>query len=124
MNRVQERFYQLGAEITRTEESLQFNQQRIEQLNEELSQTQHRSLRAEQVESDDQQIQTMQAQVAELQPEQQFWRQPTSRSKMRWQKQRLKTKTGSIDGMRLIRHLLPTSKRRRFRRQKLSISIN
>ena len=69
VNRMQERFYQLGAEITRTEESLQFNQQRIEQLNEELSQTQHRSLKAShQVESDDQQIQTMQAQVAKLQP--------------------------------------------------------
>ena len=69
VNRVQERFYQLGADITRTEEGLQFNQQRITQLNDELIQTQQRSEEAgQQVESDDQQIQSMRAQVTELQP--------------------------------------------------------
>ena len=69
VNRVQEHYYQLGAEITRTEEGLQFNRQRIKQLNEELIQTQQRSEEAgQQVESDDQQILSMQAQVSELQP--------------------------------------------------------
>ena len=69
VNRVQEHYYQLGAEITRTEEGLQFNRQRIKQLNEELIQTQQRTEEAgQQVESDDQQILSMQAQVSELQP--------------------------------------------------------
>ena len=69
VNRVQERFYQLGADITRTEEGLQFNQQRITQLNDELIQTQQRSEEAGlQVENDDQQIQSIRAQVTELQP--------------------------------------------------------
>ena len=36
VNSVQERFYKLGAQITHTEESLQFNRRRLVQLNEEL----------------------------------------------------------------------------------------
>ena len=66
VNHVQEHYYQLGAEITRTEEGLQFNRQRIKQLNEELIQTQQRSEEAgQQVASDDQQILSMQAKVSE-----------------------------------------------------------
>jgi predicted nucleic acid-binding Zn-ribbon protein len=59
----------LAQDITRTEEGLQFNQQRITQLNDELTQTQQRSEEAgQQVENDNQQIQSMRAQVTELQP--------------------------------------------------------
>ena len=104
VNLVQERFYQLGAEITRTEEGLQFNQQRIAQLKEELSQTQHRSREAsQQVESDDLQIQTMQAQVAELQPRAAVLAAADESQQNALAEVETQKKTGSIDGMRLIR---------------------
>ena len=70
VNSVQERFYKLGAQITHTEESLQFNRRRLVQLNEELERARSRSAEADQqITGDDEQILRMQAEVTELQPQ-------------------------------------------------------
>ena len=70
VNSVQERFYKLGSQITHTEENLQFNRRRLVQLNEELERARKRSAEADQqVTGDDEQIQRMQAEVTELQPQ-------------------------------------------------------
>ena len=70
VSQIQERFYQLGSEITRSEEGLQFNKLRVSQLNQELEKTHQRSVDAnQQVTSDDDQILAMQNQVNQLQPQ-------------------------------------------------------
>ena len=70
VNKVQERFYQVGSQITHLQESLQFNRQRLTQLKEELERARKRSVDANnQVSSDDQQIRQMQQEVAELEPQ-------------------------------------------------------
>ncbi len=66
---IQERFYQLGEEIARIEEALQFNQQRVKQLELDLVTVKQRQVEAnQQVATDEGQIQSMQARIAELQP--------------------------------------------------------
>ena len=66
---MQERFYKLGAQITHTEESLQFNRRRLVQLNEELERAFTQREADQQITGDDEQIQRMQAEVTELQPQ-------------------------------------------------------
>jgi chromosome segregation protein len=68
-NGIQERFYQLGEEIARIEEALQFNQQRVKQLELDLVTVTQRQVEAnQQVATDEGQIQSMQERIAELQP--------------------------------------------------------
>ena len=68
-NGIQERFYQLGEEIARIEETLQFNQQRVKQLELDLVTVKQRQVEAnQQVATDEGQIQSMQARIAQLQP--------------------------------------------------------
>jgi chromosome segregation protein len=68
-NSIQERFYQLGEEIARIEEALQFNQQRVKQLELDLVTVTQRQVEAnQQVATDEGQIQSMQERIAELQP--------------------------------------------------------
>ncbi len=68
-NGIQERFYQLGEEIARIEETLQFNQQRVKQLELDLVTVKQRQIEAnQQVATDEGQIQSMQARIAQLQP--------------------------------------------------------
>ena len=43
LNRVQGRYYQIGADIARIEEAIQFNQQRVKQLELDLSTVAQRS---------------------------------------------------------------------------------
>lgn len=69
-NEVQAKYYGFGTEITRTEESLAFNRQRMQQLQEELTQVERRREEAnQQVALDDQQILTMQTNISEIQPD-------------------------------------------------------
>ncbi len=66
---IQERFYQLGEEIARIEETLQFNQQRVKQLELDLVTVKERQLQANlQVATDQGQIHGMQTRIAELKP--------------------------------------------------------
>ena len=66
---IQQQFYQLGTEIARIEETLQFNQQRSQQLQEDLtSAEQRRTETQQQLSMDEQQIAEMQQQLQELEP--------------------------------------------------------
>lgn len=66
---VQERYYQLGADIARVEETIQFNQSRITQLTEDLESAKERRIETErQLSMDEGQIQTLRHQIAELAP--------------------------------------------------------
>ena len=66
---IQERFYKLGEEIARIEETLQFNQQRVKQLELDLVTVKQKQVEAnQQVAIDQGQIQGMQTRIAELQP--------------------------------------------------------
>ena len=68
-NAIQQQFYQLGTEIARIEETLQFNQQRSQQLQEDLtSAEQRRTETQQQLSMDEQQISEMQQQLQELEP--------------------------------------------------------
>ena len=68
-NAIQQQFYQLGTEIARIEETLQFNQQRSQQLQEDLRGAEQRQTETQQqVAMDEQQIAEMQQQLAELDP--------------------------------------------------------
>jgi chromosome segregation protein len=68
-NEIQEHFYQLGTEIARIEETLQFNQQRSQQLQVDLTGAEQRQTETQkQLAMDEQQISEMQQQLAELQP--------------------------------------------------------
>jgi chromosome segregation protein len=68
-NEIQEQFYQLGTEIARIEETLQFNQQRSQQLQVDLTGAEQRQTETQkQLAMDEQQISEMQQQLAELQP--------------------------------------------------------
>ena len=66
---IQEQFYELGTEIARIEETLQFNQQRAQQLQVDLQGAQQRQTETQQqLAMDEQQISAMQQQLDELQP--------------------------------------------------------
>ena len=66
---IQQQFYQLGTEIARIEETLQFNQQRSQQLQEDLtSAAPRRAETQQQLSMDEQQIAEMQQQLQELEP--------------------------------------------------------
>ena len=68
-NAIQQQFYQLGTEIARIEETLQFNQQRSQQLQEDLtSAEQRRTETQQQLSMDEQQISEMHQQLQELEP--------------------------------------------------------
>ena len=68
-NAIQEKFYELGTEIARIEETLQFNQQRSQQLQVDLQGAQQRQTETQQqLAMDEQQISAMQEQLAELRP--------------------------------------------------------
>ena len=68
-NEIQQQFYQLGTEIARIEETLQFNQQRSQQLQEDLQSAEQRQTETQQqLAMDEQQIAEMQQQLAELDP--------------------------------------------------------
>jgi chromosome segregation protein len=68
-NEIQEQFYQLGTEIARIEETLQFNQQRSQQLQVDFTGAEQRQTETQkQLAMDEQQISEMQQQLAELQP--------------------------------------------------------
>ncbi len=68
-NEIQQQFYQLGTEIARIEETLQFNQQRSQQLQEDLQGAEQRQTETQQqLAMDEQQIAEMQQQLAELDP--------------------------------------------------------
>ena len=69
-NHVQERFYRIGAEITRQEDQIQYRRQRIQQLSEELKETEQNQLLAQkEVAADEALIQTLSTGIAELEPE-------------------------------------------------------
>ncbi|MFU8815321.1 MAG: chromosome segregation protein SMC [Pseudomonadales bacterium] len=69
-NRVQGRYYQIGADIARIEEAIQFSQQRVKQLELDLGQVAQRSEEAaRQLSLDEAEIQQLQARIDELQPQ-------------------------------------------------------
>ncbi len=69
LNRVQGRYYQIGADIARIEEAIQFNQQRVKQLELDLSTVAQRSEEANrQLDMDETEIRELTAQVSELTP--------------------------------------------------------
>ncbi len=69
-NRVQGRYYQIGAEIARIEEAIQFNQQRVKQLELDLSTVAQRSEEANrQLEMDEAEIHGLESRIAELEPQ-------------------------------------------------------
>jgi chromosome segregation protein len=68
-NRVQGRFYQLGAEIARVEEAIQYNQQRVRQLEQDLEAVAQRRLETDrQLELDEAQIQALRQSLADIEP--------------------------------------------------------
>jgi chromosome segregation protein len=68
-NEVQGQFYQLGADIARIEEAIQFNQERVKQLELDLQTVAQRSLEAgEQLELDESQITGLKVELAEIGP--------------------------------------------------------
>lgn len=69
-NHVQERFYSLGAEISRLEDQIQYRKQRIQQLSHDLQETKINQalVRKEQAE-DEAKIQALSAEIAQLEPE-------------------------------------------------------
>jgi len=69
-NRVQGRYYQIGADIARIEEAVQFNQQRVKQLELDLETVTQRSAEArEQLGMDEAEIQTLNDRIGELEPQ-------------------------------------------------------
>ncbi len=69
-NKVQGRYYQIGADIARVEEAIGFNQQRVKQLELDLkSVTQRAGEAVRQLDMDDQEIQGLQQRVTELEPQ-------------------------------------------------------
>lgn len=69
-NKVQGRYYQIGADIARVEEAIGFNQQRVKQLELDLqSVTQRASETTRQLGMDDQEIQGLEQRVSELEPQ-------------------------------------------------------
>ncbi|NIP15165.1 MAG: chromosome segregation protein SMC [Pseudomonadales bacterium] len=69
VNQVQGTFYQLGADIARIEEAIQFNQQRVKQLELDLETVTQRSEETgRQLAMDDTQIRELRDQLAELEP--------------------------------------------------------
>jgi len=68
-NRVQGEFYQLGADIARVEEAIQFSRERVKQLELDLETVQERSAETErQLELDNAQIQAQKLELADLGP--------------------------------------------------------
>jgi chromosome segregation protein len=68
-NKVQGHYYQLGADIARIEEAIQFNQERVKQLELDLESAQQRDSEANrQLEMDESQIREHTARLAELGP--------------------------------------------------------
>ena len=68
-NRVQGRFYQLGADIARIEEAITYNQQRVKQLELDLdSVAQRREETQRQLAMDEDQIRTLRSALAEAEP--------------------------------------------------------
>ena len=69
-NHVQERFYRIGAEITRQEDQIQYRRQRVQQLSEDLKETDQNQLLAQrEVAADEAQIQILSTGIVELEPE-------------------------------------------------------
>ena len=69
-NHVQERFYRIGAEITRQEDQIQYRRQRIQQLSEDLKETKQNQLLAQkEIATDEAQIEILNAAIAKLEPE-------------------------------------------------------
>jgi chromosome segregation protein len=72
VNQVQGTFYQLGADIARIEEAIQFNQQRVKQLELDLETVTRRSEETgRQLAMDETQIRELREQLAELEPRRQ-----------------------------------------------------
>ncbi len=68
-NRVQGRFYQLGADIARVEEAIAYNQQRVKQLELDLDAVSQRRKETErQLELDDEQIKALRSTLADVGP--------------------------------------------------------
>ena len=69
-NKIQGKFYQLGADIARIEEAIQFNEQRVKQLELDLESVSQRSDEtAQQLHMDDVQIRELKAQIEVLVPQ-------------------------------------------------------
>lgn len=69
-NHVQERFYSLGAEISRQEDQIQYRKQRIQQLSHDLQETEtNQALARKELAADEAQIQSLSVEIAELEPE-------------------------------------------------------
>ena len=69
-NKIQGRFYQLGADIARVEEAIQFNEERVKQLELDLESVSQRSDEtAQQLHMDDVQIRELQQQIEVLVPQ-------------------------------------------------------
>ena len=69
-NTVQGKFYQLGADIARIEEAIQFNEERVKQLELDLESVSQRSDEtAQQLQMDDAQIRELKAQIGQLVPQ-------------------------------------------------------
>ncbi len=69
-NQVQERFYSLGAEITRQEDQIQYRKQRIQQFSHDLQETEaSQALATKELNADEEQIKSLTAEIAELEPE-------------------------------------------------------
>ncbi len=68
-NQVQGRFYQLGADISRVEEAIQFNEARVKQLEVDLQSVDQRSIETDrQLKMDEQQIAELTSRINELVP--------------------------------------------------------
>jgi len=68
-NEIQGRYYQLGADIARIEEAIQFNRERVKQLELDLETVRQRAVEAgSQLEMDENQIRGLKSQLAELGP--------------------------------------------------------
>jgi chromosome segregation protein len=68
-NKVQGRFYQLGADVSRIEEAIQFNQERVKQLELDLQTVEQRALEAgEQLNIDETQITELKDQLSDIGP--------------------------------------------------------
>ncbi len=69
VQRVQGRYYELGAEVTRTEENIRYTRERRERARTELSQTNaNLGTLAQQIVRDEEQLASLRAELAELEP--------------------------------------------------------
>ena len=69
-NKVQERFYGIGAEITRHEDQIQYRKERIQQLSQELKETETNQMLAQKEQlADEDRIEALGKEISELEPE-------------------------------------------------------